>query len=222
MAGSEGVSERARRRPKAGFSIAAVVFAVMLSGVDTARSATLSPSASVAAAGASFSVSLLDTIVSADAIGAVDLEIDFNPAILAFTSASLGTLLSTTTFSGGSFKPDWTILFNVASPGKALISASETGTAGQDPSGTGTVVGLSFKVLASAAPGSSTVTVRNTPDSIGVASTYQLPTDPPIGFTLRVTPAVVPVPAPGLASLLLPALALLWTRRRVGRGPAAA
>lgn len=183
-------------------AVLALFLAAGLANQGQAGAASFNPSAPAANAGQGFTVSLIDTISSADAIGALDLEVDFDPAVFTFTNATLGVLLT----------PGWTITFNVSSPGVALISASET--TGADPNGTDTVVGLDFFTLLSAASGPSTVTVQSTSTSAGVPSQYQLA---PVTFTVSVTAAPpIAVPAPGLAALALPALALVYVRRRFG------
>lgn len=192
-----------RRMP---IAVLALFLAAGLANQGQAGAASFNPSALAANAGQGFTVSLTDTISSADTIAALDLEVDFDPAVFAFIDATLGVLLT----------PDWTITSYVFSPGVALISASET-PVGQDAMGTDTVIGLNFSALLSAASGSFDVTVRNTPASDGVAGQYQLA---PVIFTVSVTAAPPPppiaVPAPGLAALALPALALVYVRRRFG------
>lgn len=184
-------------------AVLALFLAAGLANQGQAGAASFNPSALAANAGQGFTVSLIDTISSTDAIGALDLEVDFDPAVFTFTNATLGVLLT----------PGWTIASNVSTPGVALISASETAL-GADPNGTGTVVGLDFFTLLSAASGPSTVTVQSTSTSFGVFGEYQLS---PVTFTVSVTAAPpIAVPAPGLAALALSTLALVYVRRRFG------
>jgi hypothetical protein len=160
------------------------------------------PAAPSVTAGQLVAVTLSDTIDINDAIGAVDLEVDFDPSVLSFTSADVGDLLS-----------GWSIFSNTSSPGVALISASEPPTALSDPSGTGSVVVLDFAALANDATTLTAVSVTTAGFAQGVFGEYQLPSS---GFDIAVTaaPVIAALPAPGLAALALPTLALLRIRRR--------
>jgi hypothetical protein len=191
-------------------SLITAAFAVALASGPACATTILTPSATSAAPGGSFSIEVDDNTIDTSTIfGGLDVDVEFDPSVLSFDSATVGSV-----YAG------YTLLSGSIGPGTEAISIG---------SGLGTSPGTSlftvnFDVLSNANPGPNTISTIvsfiNDPsfdtdndgdagldsdnDGDGALSFFEYPVNPdPSTATVQVTPSATPVPEPSAASLFL-------------------
>ncbi len=188
------------RRVVFGSALALVLGTLGLQPAAASVGPSFTPNPAAVTAGGSAVITLNDSVIDTDTIGAVDLLVTFDQTLLSFDSVGAGSLL------GG-----WTVAPpNSPSAGQELISIAECPLC-SDAAGFGSIVTLTFDALSGDPTTSTFFTVQTTDDATDVSGEYQLS---PLASEIDITAGSTPVPAPGLAVFVLPALVMLRTRMR--------
>ena len=182
----------------AGNVVRSATIGLALSGMAMSQALAVpifSPDPASVTAGDTVTVTLNDSLDPAG-IAAFDLQVTFDPTLLIFQSAALGSLLP----AGG-----WNLVAPSSTTGTATISIAELCLPCIDATGSGSVITLTFGAISTDPTGPTTISAVSTS---AAPATYQLSTT---SGTINIAAAI---PAPGLPLFALPVLFLIRRFKR--------